>query len=661
MKRDISGATTAWLGALCAAAVLAVFAPCLDNGFVSWDDDVYLLSNPSFRGLGWAQLRWMFTTRRFGLYQPVTWLSFGADYKLWGLEPFGYHLTNVLLHATAAVLFYIVCLRLLHKVSPQTGTDATAIGAAVASLAFAVHPLRVESVAWITERKDVLSGALLLACVWAYIEERVGSACVLFALSLGAKATGVFLPVALILLDAYPLRRVGRWREKIPFFLLAGGAAAATLGARAEARRGLVLAPINAAWRVGQSFYSLAIFPMKTLWPGPLSAYYPPRPWFGEWFPNAAAFAALGALAAGTLWAARKRFPAFTAAAAWYVLALAPVSGIIAHGVPHSPADHFSYLPSLAWSALLGGSLLLTRGPARRAALAGYGLLLVVWGTLSWRQVSVWRDSTALWEHASRVAPSALAFDNLAVVQGALGRADKAVDSDRRALELDPSYIKAYANLGLGLQSMGRRDLAEKAWRRGLSIEPGSSQLQSLLGALLCAEEDSCRKEGLAYLRRSVESDPAGKPRDDLAAALTRVGDSAGARRQYEDALSASGDDAVAHVNLGLLLDAAGEREEARRHYHAALRDRDQRAAAQADWGNSLLSEGQLDLAARHYAEAVRLEPGMTPALVNYGNVLARQGRFTEAAARYRAALKKDPDSLEARANLSALRRVINR
>lgn len=653
---------TRWaLPALVFFAVLAAFSPTLDNGFVGWDDDVNLLSNLSFRGLGWAQLRWMFTTRRLGLYQPLTWMSFGLDYKLWGLEPWGYHLTSILLHATAAVLLYFVCLRLFEKAAPKAGRDAMAIGAAIAALAFAVHPLRVESVAWATERKDVLSCVLLLACVWAYIEERVAASCCLFALSLVAKVSVVFLPAALLVLDVYPLRRPGRWREKIPFFLLSAASAAVTLGAREDLGNIRSFSRVNTAWRAGQVFYGLVEYPLKTLWPAGLVAYYPPRPWFGHWLPQAAAFGALAVVALGLLWSVRKRFPAVTAAAAWSLLALAPVSGIIQHGQPYSVFDRYAYLPSLSWAALFGGAVMRACRGGRRVPLAAAGALLTCWGVLSWRQTSVWHDSLSLWGRAATVVPSALAFDDLAVGQGAAVRAVAAVASDRRALELDPSYVPAYANLGLGLKTIGRPDEAVAVWRQGLALEPDSALLKSHLGETLCADKDSCQREGLALLRQAVELGAENKTRDALAAALALTGDSAGARRQYEAVLAADGDDAVAHVNLGLLLDASGARDEARNHYRRALRDRDQRAVAHADWGNSLLAQGRLDEAAVHYAEAIRIAPGLVPAQVNLGNVLVRRGRFAEAAARYRAALKKDPGSFEARANLSALRPALAR
>lgn len=661
-KIDIERWMRRLLPVLVFCAVLAAFSPALDNGFVGWDDDVYLLTNRSFRGLGLAQLRWMFTTRYYGLYQPLTWLSFGLDYKLWGLEPWGYHLTNILLHGAAAVLFYFVCLRLFEKAAPTADRDARILGALAASLAFAVHPLRVESVAWVAERKDVLSGVLLLASVWAYIEERIAVAWGLFALSLGAKVSGLFLPIALLGLDVYPLRRPGRWREKIPFFLLAAAAGAATVTARAEMLHIQSFARINAAWRVGQAFYGFAEYSLKTLWPAGLCAYYPPRPWFGHWLPYAAPLAACGLAAGWALWSARKRRPAAAAAAGWSVLALAPVSGIIQHGLTYSVFDRYTYLPSLGGAALLGGAVMLACRGGRRLAAAASAAVLIVWGALTWRQTLVWRDSLTLWSRAARLQPSALAFDNLAVAQGAAGQAPAAVISDERALSLDPSYFKAYLNEGLALQSEGRRGDAERAWRRGLAVEPETPLLLSLLGEQLCTEAkaDRCRSEGLDLLKRAVALGDEGK-RDALAAARARTGDIAGARRDYEEALSSDSEDAVAHVNLGLLLDAAGKADEARRHYQRALRALDQRAAAHADWGNSLLAQGRLDEAAVHYAEALRIDPGLVPAQVNLGNVLVRRGRYAEAAARYRAALKKDPGSREARANLSALQAALAR
>ena len=246
-----------WISSFVVPAALAlttliVFLPALNAGFVNWDDEVNFLVNPNYRGLGAVQLQWMFTNFLMGNYIPFTWMTFGLDYVVWGMNPAGYHLTNILLHAANAVLFYFIALHLLRLSTPWhlvDGSSAPIIGSAFATLLFAVHPLRAESVAWITERRDVLSGFFCLAAVLTYLQycgvpdRQAGrtrnapgwywASLGFFALALLSKSMAITLPAILLLLDAYPLRRLGgvgtgrRWLpstsvvvEKLPFFLL---------------------------------------------------------------------------------------------------------------------------------------------------------------------------------------------------------------------------------------------------------------------------------------------------------------------------------------------------------------------------------------------------------------------------------------------------------
>jgi len=209
------------------AVVLTLFCylPALANGFIDWDDSPLLLRNPHYRGLGLDHLRWMFTTRLMGHWMPLNWVSFGLDHAVWGMRPFGYHLTNVLLHAINAAVVYALVSKLLHLSLPALTSDGMRVklGALVAALTFSLHPLRVESVAWVTERRDVLSGLFFLLAIWAYLrycearatERRGGrwpywAAVVLCGLALMSKVMTVSLPVILLLLDIYPLRRLGR-------------------------------------------------------------------------------------------------------------------------------------------------------------------------------------------------------------------------------------------------------------------------------------------------------------------------------------------------------------------------------------------------------------------------------------------------------------------
>ena len=237
---EVSG----WLvPVLIAVLTGAAFFPALENGFVDWDDEKTLLDNPNYRGLGWDQLRWMFTTFYMGHYQPLSWMTFGLDYLLWGIDPFGYHLTNLLLHTANAVLFYFLTLRLLSLPARAVpGEFALQVAAGFAALVFALHPLRVESVAWVTERRDVLSAFFLLWTILCYLRATAGAegdsarwrwlsaAVIVYGLSLLSKAGGITLPVVLLVLDVYPLRRLGVeagkwfgpaarqvWWEKVPF------------------------------------------------------------------------------------------------------------------------------------------------------------------------------------------------------------------------------------------------------------------------------------------------------------------------------------------------------------------------------------------------------------------------------------------------------------
>src|SRR5437870_63237 len=274
---------------LIALVTVAAFLPALQNQFVSWDDAENFLDNPHYRGLGWSQLHWMWTTHR-GHYIPLTWMTLGLDYLLWGMNPVGYHLTNLLLHAANAGVFFFVVRRLLTRAlpSPSERGHALAVAAGFAALVFAIHPLRVESVAWATERRDVLSGLFYLLTILAYLRAsergergRGGywAAVGMFACALLSKSMAVNLPVVLLILDVYPLRRlggvIGWWSaparrvyvEKIPFVLLAAAASAIAVMAQSSVRAAVSLAQLSAPGRLAVSAYGLSFYLWKTVAP----------------------------------------------------------------------------------------------------------------------------------------------------------------------------------------------------------------------------------------------------------------------------------------------------------------------------------------------------------------------------------------------------------
>ena len=372
-----------WLVPAAVVALTAlVFLPALSGQFVNWDDEQNFVQNEAYRGLGLAELRWMFTTFHLGPYQPLSWLTLGLDYVVWGMDPFGYHLTSVLIHALNAWLVYRLAQRLFSEAGTATSVVAIRIAAAAAALAFAVHPLRVESVAWVTERRDVLSGAFVLLSLLAYLAmadaRRRGAAAngwlavsvAWFALSLLAKASAMTLPLALLVLDVWVLRRHQPGShtpaplsiralaiEKIPFAVLGLVAAVLAVIGQRSARALVALDRADPLELVVRPFYALVFYLGKSLVPMDLSNLYevPFRgdPFDAHYLLSAAAVVAITA----AVWRLRQRWPALLAAWLCYAILLFPVSGI-AHGGGQIVADRYSYLPCLGLAIFACGAAL---------------------------------------------------------------------------------------------------------------------------------------------------------------------------------------------------------------------------------------------------------------------------------------------------------------
>jgi protein O-mannosyl-transferase len=530
-----------WWPLYLALITAVVFLPALECRFVNWDDDRNIVYNTAYRGLGDKHVAWALTTSLMGHYIPVTWLSFGLDYTVWGMRPFGYHLTNLLLHAANVAVFYLVALRLLWAARAAAGPDlGLRLGAAVAALLFAVHPLRVESVAWITERRDVLSALFYLFAVLAYLRacERAEPSSLprqggywlalgLFAMALLSKSMAVSLPVVLLVLDVYPLRRLGGrpggwlgpaairvWAEKLPFALLSLGASAVALVALDSVRGVRPIVALGLGERVAISVYSLAFYLWKTLAPSGLAPLYElpirvdPLTW-----PYLLSGGVVAGVTVAALWF-RRRWPALLAVWVSYVAILLPVLGIVQNG-PQIAADRYTYLASLGWAALIGG-LVRTRWGARSwaalaepRALAASALavaVLAVLSVLTWRQVGVWRDSGALWRHALAHAPSALAHNNLGAFRAGEGDFAGAAEEYRRALGVKPDYADAWSNLGVALAKQGQLDEGVKALGEAVRIKPDSPELHFNLGRGLTLQGRP--QEAAAHYRRAAALRP---------------------------------------------------------------------------------------------------------------------------------------------------------
>ncbi len=489
-------ASTRLLPALVAAATFTAFIPVLDNDFVNWGDRAELVENPHYRGVDPSHLEWMLTAVYMGHYQPLTWLSFTADYALWGMRPFGYHLTSLLLHVGCALAAYALLRRLL-RIGSRAPPWAAALAAAAGALLFSLHPLRVETVAWAVERRGVLSGFLAIVSVLAYVsyaepgggQGRTASywlSVTAFGLAILAKGAVVTLPLVLIVLDVYPLRRLvirRQWpwpgaidvlREKMPFFALASlGAIVALVGAAgsgvSRSWEGYGLLP-----RLGQCAWGLVFYLWKTIAPVDLSPLYEiPASMSSFAFAFLAAAVLVIGITAIALIAAR-RAPAVAAAWACWVILLLPVLGVLQAG-HQIAADRYTYLPAVALGALAAAGLVAAAAHrrARPALLGAVPAVLTVLGMLTWHQAKVWSDSRTLWEHAVRIDPGgAVARNNLGMVEVDDGRFGAAIEAFRTAVVCNPGFADARVNLGGALASQGRLAEAIEQWEEVLRIDP---------------------------------------------------------------------------------------------------------------------------------------------------------------------------------------------
>lgn len=528
-----------WIRALPIVVVLlvtaAVFLPALQGQFLNWDDSTLFTKNPEYRGLGLTQLRWMFTTALGGHYIPITWFTLGFNYVLGGMNPWGYHLLAILLHTLNAGLFYLVAVRLLGAAQGPAGANSWTIqgSAAVAALVFAVHPQRVESVAWITDRGTLVSGALYLLAVLGYLRAVEPSALrwrwwgvaslTAFAAALLSKGMVMSLPVTLLILDVYPLRRWrGRWRsalaEKIPYTMVAMLGAGVVLVARARGAQLSSFTDYGVDARLAFVAYSLWFYPSSLIWPAGLSPLYevPARASVLHWpfWGTVLGLAGVTAL----LFHLRHRFPGGLAAWIHSAAVVAPVSGV-AHSGTQLVSDRYSYLAGLGF-ALIAGHAVAWAGRLRQqgrlsgwvsvVGTAGVGLVLAVLALGTWGQSGLWRDSETLWRWAAEQDPAC------ATCHGGLGEAilygtdsgrarlDESEANERRAIALRPTLPLPHFVLGTIHLVRGRYADAEASLKTYMQLAPGESQGPARLALVYLVQDRAAEAVPLLYRAREM-------------------------------------------------------------------------------------------------------------------------------------------------------------
>jgi tetratricopeptide (TPR) repeat protein len=665
-----------WMAAVLAAVAVAVFARVLWYGFITFDDPYYVFLNRHvLTGLNPHSIAWAFTTFDNSNWHPLTWLSLELDTTLWGQVTWGYHLTNVLLHAANTTLIFLT-LRAL--------TGACWRSAAVALL-FAVHPLRVESVAWVTERKDVLSTFFGLVALRAYVHyaaapsaRRYVAVALALALSLLAKSMLVTLPFLLLVLDWWPLRRVDGspapsiagigepvdaggpvrpaargWphliAEKVPLFALVAASAAVTYYVQSAqgSVMGLTKFPLSA--RLGNVALSYVAYLSKTFWPTGLAVFYPhPGACMAAWKVVGAVLILTAVTAAAV--ALRRRVPYLLAGWLWYVGTLIPVIGLVQVG-NQAYADRYTYFPQIGiLLALCWGVTELSMRHARvaLAALAAAAAALVF---VTERQLEFWRDSVILWEHTILAAgESPTSLMSLARALEDVG-GPEAMERARRhyeeALALDPDSALGQSNLGGVLTRIGRQDEAVEHLTRACELDPKFAIAHINLGDAYFKQGklDAAAREQLTALALAPGNYTVylGLGRTEFAR-----GNVEGAIKRYQEALRLWPDYPDANYQLAAALLKQGDRQDAIAYLQRAVIGNPRLGEAHFLLGKELLAEGQTAPGFSHLAKAVFCGPMPWDAYFLLGRELAKRGDLEHAEAHLSRAVQLNPQAAEA-------------
>jgi protein O-mannosyl-transferase len=627
-----SRAATAIVCVFLIAMTWLVFGQTVGYDFVNYDDDTYVYANPLISsGLTAPGAIYAFSGKHSGNWHPLTTLSHMLDCQVWGSHPGGHHFTNIVLHSIAVVLLFLILRQM---------TSALWRSAFVAAV-FAVHPLRIESVAWISERKDVLSAVFFMLTLGFYVRyvrySSVGRYLAVvssFALGLMCKPTLVTVPLVLLLLDYWPLKRFAGESstrrlilEKIPLFALSVAGAGATLWAHEKSVIQIEQLPF--LWRVGNGLVTCLTYIKQMIWPARLAVFYPhPGNTLPVW-EIVLAILLLLLTTAGVIMLRRKR-PYFFTGWFWYLLMLLPVIGLIQVG-SQGHADRYTYLSQiglyilLAWAITDALASRFATGRIRRGGLqrrivgvtASVAIIVLAWCARI--QASHWRNGESLWSHAIAVtSENFIAHNGLGQFLLDHGRLDEAIDQFQIALNIAPKYPMARTNLGIALAKKGR-------------IDEAIANLQTVLA--------------------DYPNDA--KARYNLGTALAQKGDAQSAIAAYEKALSIQSPYPSAHYNLAMALDDNGRIDEAIAHYQEAVQEDPHFAEAYYLLGNDLFRRSRIDDAIAAYEQALQSRPAYPEVENNIGLALLKEGRPGEAIAHWENAVANESDFVPALNNLA--------
>lgn len=625
---------------------IAAYWQLTECDFISFDDNLYVTENRQVQsGITIEGIIWAFTTFHAGNWHPLTWLSHMVDCQLYGLNPMGHHWTNLLFHMANTLLIFFIF---------QKITEAIWKSAFVATL-FALHPLHVESVAWVAERKDVLStffGLLMIVAYYHYVNKPsiTKYIFIILFLSLGlmAKPMLVTMPFVLLLLDLWPLKRLNLSlnqppgqtsnlipliQEKIPLFILATISISLTFLAQQSsgAVQSLELIPIN--YRIANALIAYSGYFIKAIWPQYLSVFYPHlginQP---VWKVVSSTLFLIGTCFGAIR--ASKKYPYMLVGLLWYIITLLPVIGLIQVGA-QSMADRYTYIPLTGLFVIFTWGMhdLLSKNEKYLNSILSLSAVIIIsaLSLISFNQVKHWKNSTALFENAINVTDDNwLAHNNLGAELYNKEKLDESVFHFQKALKIKPLYFSALYNLGKAYHKKDKLDKATFYYNNALKIKPEHEDTHNNLANLLFAQ-------------------------GRLDEAATR----------YNLILKINSDNADVHNNLGYLLITQEKHKEALLHFNEALRINPEHADAHYNLGLLMIEQGKIETATTHlvkaltmlhFKDAQKINPGYAKVYNKIGIILYKNGKLKEAGIFFSKAIQINPDYLEAVENLEMLK-----
>jgi len=569
-----------------------VYTPALKNDFVNWDDGVYVYENTNIQSFNSHSLYWMLTSFHASNWHPLTWLTHAIDCALWGLDSSKHHLTNILLHGFNSLLLFFLAVGLILRTKVNLTSSHLSrsqlrilthvlLAGSVTALLFGLHPLHVESVAWVSERKDLLCAFFVLLSILSYLSYTSSSvftkrslwfmiSLLFFSCALMSKPMAVSLPAILLLLDLYPLRRLEPYLtknlplllEKIPFFVLSIASSTITIIAQHAGGAVMDFKRLPLPVRLLNAAHSPIFYLEKMIWPVELVPFYPfPKqiyPWDAHYIISGGLVLAITGIC---LWGVKQGKYLFFTVWSYYVITLLPVIGIIQVG-SQAAADRYTYLPSISLFLLIGigtawlwqnGALMREMREMRGLMLFFTFIALSLLGYLTVKQIKTWQNSEILWSYVISAFPEKIptAHTGLGNVHFKKGRLDDAIVEYKRALAIDPNYSEAHYNLGITYANNSMLDEAISEFKKALIINPNFTEAHFNLGVTY--KKKDMLDEAISEYKKALNINPnLARAHNNLGLAYIKKGKLDESISEYKKALAINPNYAKAHYNLGI-------------------------------------------------------------------------------------------------------------